>query len=270
MGDRTVIITTLNEAWAAPNSMLDLFLESFRLGEQTASLLNHLVIVAMDQKAFDRCQLIHTHCFSLTTKGVNFSAEKRFMSEDYLKMMWRRIKFLRSVLELGYNFIFTDADVMWFRNPISHFMSTADITMACDYYNGDSSNRKNRANGGFNYVRSTTATIEFYKFWYMARELYPGLHDQAVFNIIKFDGAVNGRGLQMRFLDTAYFGGFCQSAKDFNKVCTLHANCCVGIESKLHDLRLVLDDWRNFTSLPTEEKKLRKYSWRAPRMCKNH
>jgi hypothetical protein len=29
------------------------------------------------------------------------------MTQDYLKMMWRRIKFLRSVLEMGYNFIFS-------------------------------------------------------------------------------------------------------------------------------------------------------------------
>lgn len=29
------------------------------------------------------------------------------MTADYLKMMWRRIDFLRSVLEMGYNFVFT-------------------------------------------------------------------------------------------------------------------------------------------------------------------
>ncbi|XP_077212241.1 uncharacterized protein At4g15970-like [Tasmannia lanceolata] len=267
MADRTVIITTLNEAWAAPNSMVDLFLESFRIGEQTASLLNHLVIVAMDQKAFDRCKLIHTNCFSVTTEGVDFSAEKRFMSQDYLKMMWRRIQFLRLVLKLGYNFVFTDADVMWIRNPFPHFMTTVDITMACDGFMGDISDRKNRVNGGFNYVRSNNATIKFYKYWYNARKVHPHSHDQAVFDIIKFDSAVKGMGLEMRFLDTAYFSGFCQSRKDFDKVCTFHANCCVGLESKLNDLRLVLEDWRNFSALSTEEKRVKRYSWRAPRQC---
>ena len=33
MEDKTVIITTLNEAWAAPNTVIDLFLESFRTGQ---------------------------------------------------------------------------------------------------------------------------------------------------------------------------------------------------------------------------------------------
>ncbi|GFP93966.1 uncharacterized protein at4g15970 [Phtheirospermum japonicum] len=93
MPDKTVILTTLNEAWAAPNSVVDLFLDSFRF-------------------------------------GVDFSHEAYFMTPDYLKMMWRRIDFLRSVLEMGYNFVFTDADVMWFRDPFPYFHPNADFQIA--------------------------------------------------------------------------------------------------------------------------------------------
>lgn len=107
MPDRTVILTTLNEAWAAPNSVVDLFLQSFRNGDGTRRLLDHLVIIALDQKAFSRCKDLHSHCFALSTKGVDFSQEAYFMTPDYLKMMWRRIDFLRYVLEMGYNFVFT-------------------------------------------------------------------------------------------------------------------------------------------------------------------
>ena len=107
MKDKTVILTTLNEAWAAPNSVIDLFLESFRIGYHTRRLLNHLVIIALDQKAFARCQVIHTYCFLLVSEGSDFHEEAYFMTSRYLKMMWRRIDFLRSVLEMGYNFVFT-------------------------------------------------------------------------------------------------------------------------------------------------------------------
>ena len=107
MEDRTVILTTLNEAWAAPNSVIDLFLESFRIGVRTRRLLNHLVIIALDQKAFVHCQAIHTYCFLLVSEGNDFHEEAFFMTPLYLKMMWRRIDFLRSVLEMGYNFVFT-------------------------------------------------------------------------------------------------------------------------------------------------------------------
>ncbi|KAH9298702.1 hypothetical protein KI387_030384, partial [Taxus chinensis] len=164
MVNKTVIITTLNEAWATPNSMIDLFLESFRVGEETGVLLNHLVIVALDQKAYDRCMSIHSHCFVLKTEGVDFSMEKLFMSHDYLKMMWRRIDFLRTVLEMGYNFIFTDADIMWFRNPFLHFTADTDFQIACDRFNGNPTDLENTANGGFNYVKSNNRTIEFYKY----------------------------------------------------------------------------------------------------------
>ncbi|KAL5724807.1 hypothetical protein ACHQM5_008023 [Ranunculus cassubicifolius] len=274
MANRTVILTTLNEAWSTPGSMIDLFLESFRIGEGTSNLLNHLVIVAMDPLAFDRCKSIHPHCFFLTTPGVNFTAEKRFMTPDYLKLMWRRIDFLRIVLELGYNFVFTDADIMWFRDPFRYFDSADDIHIACDFYRGSPRDKRNRANGGFNYVKSNEATVEFYKYWYMARFLYPSLHDQSVFEIIKHDSVIANWGLKIKYLDTRFFGGFCQPSKDISKVCTMHANCCVGIERKVRDLKLILSDWRNFTARRPEEKKLQVYQpsrrsspWTAPREC---
>lgn len=52
--DNTVIMTQINEAFAAPGSLLDLFLESFHAGENIEHFLKHLVIVAIDQNAYDR------------------------------------------------------------------------------------------------------------------------------------------------------------------------------------------------------------------------
>lgn len=107
MRDKTVILTTLNAAWANPGSVIDLFMESFRNGETTHHLLNHLVIVSLDMKAYTRCMAIHAHCFALITEGVDFSGEKSFMSKGYLRMMWRRVNFFRVVLTKGYSFIFS-------------------------------------------------------------------------------------------------------------------------------------------------------------------
>lgn len=107
MANKTVIITTLNEAWAARDTMIDLFLLSFRRGRNIEHLLQHLVIVTLDRKAHERCLELHPYCFRLQTEGVDFAGEKKFMSQDYLKMMWRRIKFLSDVLEMGYSFVFS-------------------------------------------------------------------------------------------------------------------------------------------------------------------
>lgn len=109
MGDekKTVIITMVNSAWMAPGSMMDLFMESLKIGNGTRELLNHLVVVAMDEKGYVRCMEMHGHCFALTTEGVDFSEQKNYMTADYLKLTWRRIEFLGTVLELGFSYILT-------------------------------------------------------------------------------------------------------------------------------------------------------------------
>ncbi|XP_042498478.1 uncharacterized protein At4g15970-like [Macadamia integrifolia] len=275
MEDRTVILTTINKAYAGPGSILDLFLESFHIGERTKGLLNHLLILAMDQEAFDRCKAIHPHCYPLTTTGVDFSAEKQFITRDYFKLKWKRIEILRTILELGYSFIFTDADVMWLRNPFLHFSPSGKFHIAYDYHIDNPTEIRNDINGGFNYVRSDAVSIEFFRYWHMSKVLYPGYSDQSVLQIIRND-MVNAQmiGLGFKYLDTSYFGGFCEPSEDMNKVCTMRADCCEGIERKFHDLKLVLEDWRNFTKLSTEEKRLWASSsstspWRAPSLCKS-
>ncbi|KAK8934560.1 hypothetical protein KSP39_PZI014709 [Platanthera zijinensis] len=267
MEDKTVILTTLNAAWASTDSIIDLFIESFQIGDGTRWLLDHLVIIAFDKKAYLRCTFLHKHCFALTTTGVDFSGEKSFMSDGYLKMMWRRIDFLRIVLEMGFNFIFTDADVMWFRNPFPHFFPEGDFQIACDKFIGDHLDRNNIPNGGFSFVKSNNRTIEFYKFWYSSREKHPGYHDQDVLNIIKFDPLVDELGLKMRFLSTTFFGGICEPSGNFNVVCTMHANCCVGLHRKINDIRVMLDDWRRYMALPPTLKNLRLPLWRVPQKC---
>ncbi|XP_015883763.3 uncharacterized protein At4g15970-like isoform X2 [Ziziphus jujuba] len=265
MEDKTVILTTLNEAWAKPNSIFDLFLESFHIGNNTKRLLNHLVVICLDEKAFNRCLALHPHCYLLRTKGINFSNDAFFKTPIYLDMMWRRIEFMIAVLEEGYNFLFTDTDIMWLRDPFPHFFPDADFQIASDLFSGNSYDVNNKANGGFSYVKSSNKTITFYKFLYYSRKMYPGNHDQDVFNKIKHDKFFKKIGLQPRFLDTAHFGGFCEPSRDLNLVCTMHANCCIGLENKVHDLQILLHDWRRYLSMnPSMQPHA---SWSVPQDC---
>ncbi|XP_047974381.1 uncharacterized protein At4g15970-like [Salvia hispanica] len=266
--NRTVIITNLNAAWTEPNSVFDLFLESFKIGNGTADFLDHLVVYAFDKTAYERCKATaHLHCYAVTTKGVNFSGEAYFMSEDYLKMTWRKIELMRTVLELGYDFIYTDADVMWFRNPFKKFYGDGDFETACDHYSANYRDVSNTANTGFTYVKSNDRTIELYKYWYNAREYFPGKHDQDVLNMIKGNPFVHQIGLEFRFLDTAYFGGFCEPNKDLDEVITMHANCCIGIQNKMHDLTMIIHDWKGYMELLPSNRNSTTRSWTVPRIC---
>jgi hypothetical protein len=106
--DRTVIMTSVNEAWAAEDSLLDLFLESFRTGERISHFANHLLVVALDGGALERCRAVHPHCYLLpAAAGRNLSDEKVFMSKDYIDLVWSKVRLQQRILELGYNFLFT-------------------------------------------------------------------------------------------------------------------------------------------------------------------
>uniref|UniRef100_A0A0A8Y3D0 Uncharacterized protein n=1 Tax=Arundo donax TaxID=35708 RepID=A0A0A8Y3D0_ARUDO len=47
----------------------------------------------------------------------------------------------------------------------------------------------------------------------------------------------------------------------------MHANCCIGLRTKIHDLKIVMEDWRSYLSLPPNLKRLRTLAWRVPRNC---
>ncbi|CAN1180303.1 Uncharacterized protein At4g15970 [Linum perenne] len=260
----TVIITAVNEAWTKSNSLLHIFLESFRFGNGTQELIKHLVIVTMDQKAHENCIEVHPHCYALTTPDVEFGGASSYMSDVYLLMMWRRLEFFGFVLDLGYDFVFTDADILWFRNPFPNFNKEADFEVSADRNKGTSPDRNDDPSCGFMFFRSNIRTLKFHKFWYESRFRFEDgdkLHDQHVFDRIKFDPFLDEIGLRIRSLDTDYFGGNCSPVRDLNLACTMHANCLIGLETKLRYLRMVLGDWKHFATLPAESRNSTSYSW---------
>ncbi|XP_015694950.2 uncharacterized protein At4g15970-like isoform X1 [Oryza brachyantha] len=264
--DRTVLMTAINEAWAAPGSFLDLFLESFRHGEGTAQLVRHLLVVAMDGGAFQRCRAVHPFCYWFRVDGMDFGAEQTYMKGDYLEMMWRRNRLQQTILELGYTFLFTDVDILWFRSPFPHISPDAQVVMSSDFFVGDPDSPGNYPNGGLLYVRATASSVRFYQHWQASRARFPGKHEQFVFDRIVKEGVPPHVGARVRFLDTARFGGFCQHGDDLGRVVTMHANCCVGLRNKLFDLRNVLDDWKAYRARVAAGDTAR-LSWRVPGRC---
>jgi len=123
MADRTVILTILDETWASPGSVLDLFLESFRIGQGTKRFLNHLVVVALDNQAFQYCNSLHPHCFQLAPFESKIAAEKGLTSPDLLLLNKMRNVIMLQVIELGYNLVFT----------VSLFVSCDKLVWVCDF-----------------------------------------------------------------------------------------------------------------------------------------
>ena len=109
IGNKMVIIAMVNKAYVGGDKpMLDLFLDGFWHGEDTRELVNHLLLVAVDDTSYERCKFLRLHCYRLQMdNGMDSNGEKLYMSDDFIKMMWRRTLFLGDVLKRGYSFIFT-------------------------------------------------------------------------------------------------------------------------------------------------------------------
>lgn len=157
---------------------------------------------------------------------------------------------------------------MWLRDPFPSFYPDVDFQIACDYYRHNSTNLGNFPNGGFKYVKANNRTVEFYKFWNRGKDYFPGKNEQDVLNIIKFFPFIQEIGLEMRFLDTAYFGGFCEPSKNLDLVITMHANCCIGMENKIHDINMLINDWKKYMETRARGRNKKTMSWTSPRICR--
>ncbi|KAI5065538.1 hypothetical protein GOP47_0020233 [Adiantum capillus-veneris] len=264
-GKRTVIFTSVNAAWAEPGSLLEIFLESFKLlkNRTQEDLLKHLIILAFDNKAYERCVDVHPLCYQVMTEGVDFTSAKPYMSHDYVQMMWRRIEFLNNILGMGYSFVFSDADIIWLRNPFPHLLPTKDFQITTDRFNGNPNSHDNAPNGGYTFARSNKRTIEFYKFWYKSRLTYRSKHDQDVFIEIRHNRTMEDIGVNVGYLDTKLFSSFCSFwVYDMNVTVTIHANCCNGLNNKIRNLKILLSDWKEFYVTNQSVK-----SWKQPYGC---
>lgn len=138
---------------------------------------------------------------------------------------------------------------MWLRNPFPRLNldETLDLQISTDRFNGDERSKDNPINAGFYMVRSNNKTIALFNSWYARKDNSTGmLDDQYVLQTLLKEPAVIDLGLSVRFLDTLYFSGFCQTSRDVRLLVTIHANCCRSISAKVADLTNVILGWKRF------------------------
>lgn len=123
--DNTVIITMVDREWAKPASLLDLFLESFRIGERTKHLLNHLIVVALDNQALRYCRRAHPRCYLHTGSGKKIGS----VNPDGLIAGWNKKALVKEILELGYNMIFTVSSLNANFFFVNHVVETRNVDL---------------------------------------------------------------------------------------------------------------------------------------------
>lgn len=155
---------------------------------------------------------------------------------------------------------------MWLRSPLQDFHPMYQITVPCDF---TPQSGRNKPDKGIFYMKSDDIAVDFLKYWQFERVLYPNSLELSLCEMTTRLDIVDMLGVKIKYLDTNNFGGFCEGSKDMSEVYTMHAACCDNIKSKVHDLRLLLDDWINFTAKLSANVSLGPYpfSWRAPKKC---
>ena len=154
---------------------------------------------------------------------------------------------------------------MWLRNPVGHFDPKKEITILCDF---NAQSGTNKPDKGLFHLKSNAISIEFLKFLNFERVIYPKNLDKSLCEMTTRNIA-DIQGVGTKYLDKAYFGGFCEPSEDMSEIYTMHSTCCDSIKSKVHDLRLFLDDWINFTIQISANASMgsSSFSWRAPKKC---
>ncbi|XP_017974446.1 PREDICTED: uncharacterized protein LOC18600996 [Theobroma cacao] len=105
--------------------------------------------------------------------------------------------------------------------------------------------------------------------FFLFRDLNPHPEYQSVCNLIPNKECIDHFSLlQVQYFSEVKFGSLCKPC-DLSQIFVVQATCCEKIESKIHHLKLVLDDWRNFTELSAKNasSKWSPSSWRAPQKC---
>ncbi|KAK7260614.1 hypothetical protein RIF29_26815 [Crotalaria pallida] len=267
MSDRSVILTMVDESRAKPGSVLDVFLQSFKSGQGTQRLLNHLVIIAMDLQSFKYCKSMHSHCIHPSTFAHYFATKRHSITSPYHNVFsWRRNNVLLEVLQLGYSIIFTDVDVLWLRSPLSNIDPGKELTISCNI-SSDGHGGLYVEDGGIFFLKANALAVEFFKSLKLNKLMYPiSIAEESLCTtIIQSREIVRAYGLRVIDVDTTYFGGFCHLSEDMlRKAYTIHANCCGDLSSKVHDLRNVLDDWIHLR----ERSSRNKMALRWPQKCK--
>lgn len=153
---------------------------------------------------------------------------------------------------------------MWLRNPFPHLDPEKEIEVTCDFSTANQPNIETRADAGFFHAKSFDSTLEIFKMVKLMRFLFPDYEHKSFCEILEYTGIETKLGHRLNHLNLTNFVGFCNPEVKLSKISTFHANCCENTKSKVHELKLLLDDWKKVAAAGFQWEIS---SWKAPTKC---
>eukprot|EP00536_Pseudo-nitzschia_multiseries_P004549 jgi/Psemu1/188355/e_gw1.76.92.1 len=141
-------------------------------------LLQNILLFATDQETHDLAQSMGiTSVYIESIFGsMPTNAAKRYADKTFKQMMAAKVYCVQMVSMLGYDILFQDVDVVWYKNPLEWFHDESSPHYHFDIYFQDDGNHglfyaPYSANTGFYYVRNNKRTQFFFNSLLMAGDL---------------------------------------------------------------------------------------------------
>lgn len=132
-------------------------------------------------------------------------AAKRYGDTKFQGMMMAKIYCVHMISQLGYNQLFQDVDVVWYRNPLEWFLDKNNPSFDFDMYFQDDGAHSVRyapysPNTGFYFVRANPRTLYFFSNFVKAADaiMQSGSHQSALTAVM--NEHVSYRGLRVKVL----------------------------------------------------------------------
>jgi Nucleotide-diphospho-sugar transferase len=140
---------------------------------------------------------------------------KAFRDKSFRMMVIAKIRYAQMVSMLGFNFLFQDVDVVWYKLPMQYFMDTNGKDSFDFFFQEDGTRTMDvepyDANSGFYFAWNNERTRHFFNSMLMSMDATLATsNDQIVFNVMLSEHAVR-HGLKVKTLprfEMEFPGGF--------------------------------------------------------------
>lgn len=155
--DNTIIVTALNNGYKG--MMMNWVCNMRRLG------IRNFVVAALDEDlyryAFTRG--IPTYYENSLGKHVSLR-DAAYGTAEFKELTKMKSRVVLNFLKLGYNTLWTDTDIVWFKNPLKNLHGLAvDLAIQSNAPDDEAANGKRRINSGFYLARANGRLIEVFE-----------------------------------------------------------------------------------------------------------
>ncbi|KAA8495134.1 Beta-arabinofuranosyltransferase RAY1 [Porphyridium purpureum] len=158
--DNTIILTALNFGYR-------FIMMNWVCNMRHLNIYNY-VVAALDPDLYKYAYTRGLASYYETTifEGLNSSllADATYGSDSFKQLTKMKSRVVLRLLKLGVNVVWTDCDIIWFKNPLEHMKShQADLIIQTNAPDDEPMNGKRRINSGFYLARSNPPTIQAFE-----------------------------------------------------------------------------------------------------------